>query len=86
MKKADIGVAIYILAAFIMLIIPIACLQYRSGFYGYVWLYVCKGSIGLIFFPDYFAVYNDFQDSTECFFDQADTDNRRPRQCSSHFR
>ena len=54
MKRSDIGVALYLLAAVVMLIVPIPN-----------WLLdVCKRSSGYVIFPDGTAFYNHIQNCT----------------------
>lgn len=65
MKKADIGVALYLLAAVIFLIVPInstlldvmMALNISIALIVSVQHIVCEGSSGYVFFPDIAVVY-----------------------------
>ena len=89
MKKADVGVAIYIMAAIIMFIVPIpswlldillainisGC-QYFHCVDGSVRYHVQQGSAGYVVLPHHAVVYNNFPNSTEHLLHQTDPAGR----------
>ena len=84
MRKADVGVAIYIMAAIIMFIVPIpawlldifAGCQYFHCVDGSVRHHVQQGSAGYVVLSHHAVVYNNFPNSTEHLLHQTDPAGR----------
>ena len=79
MKKADIGVALYLLAAVIFFIVPISSnlLDVMLALNISIALIVlCKRSTGYVFFSDFTFVYDNLSNFSERVFNTTDLNNR----------
>ena len=76
MRKADVGVAIYIMAAIIMFIVPIPAWLLDILLAGSVRYHVQQGSAGYVVLPHHAVVYNNFPNSTEHLLHQTDPAGR----------
>lgn len=94
MKKADLGIAAYLLCAVIFFIIPIPSIlldvmlmvNISIALDHPVQCTVCTGNLRDVIFPNVIAVYHTVQNFSEHIFHTSDPDNRRPGNVCRDFR
>ena len=80
LKKADIGVGLYLLAAVVFFIVPIpsVLLDVMLAFnISIALIIVCSGSTGYVFLPDITFVYDYFSNFSERIFHPSDSSDGR---------
>ena len=77
LKKADIGVGLYLLAAVVFFIVPIPSVLLDVMLAFNISCIVCSGSTGYVFLPDITFVYDYFSNFSERIFHPSDSSDGR---------